>query len=113
MPDHGKPASFDDRYVTPYYLHLMATNAAEADEVVLREVRVRAGELSVDPEEIRETTISDDKKTITTRDYAACIAGWIEHTWSLTPEDPKGAWEITVAIEGYETQVFRPRFVGE
>ena len=69
------------------------------------------GELTIDPEEIRETTISDDKKTITTRDYAACIAGWVEHTWSLTPEDPKGVWEITVAIEGYGTQVFRPRFV--
>ena len=48
MPDHGKPVSFDDRYVSPYYLQLMATNAAEADEVVLREIRARAGELSVD-----------------------------------------------------------------
>jgi hypothetical protein len=69
------------------------------------------GELAIDPEEIRETTISADKKTITTRDYAACIGGWLEHTWSLTPEDPKGVWEISVAIDGYETQVFRPRFV--
>lgn len=69
------------------------------------------GELAVDPEEVRETTISEDRKTITTRDYAACIGGWLEHTWALTPEDPKGVWEINVAIEGYEPQVFRPRFV--
>jgi len=48
VPDHGKPVSFDDRYVSPYYLQLMATNAAEADAAVLREIRVRAGELSVD-----------------------------------------------------------------
>ncbi|HEY5980437.1 MAG TPA: DUF6000 family protein, partial [Microlunatus sp.] len=47
MPLPGEPVGFDDRYVNPYYLQLMASNAAEADEVVLREVRVRAGELSV------------------------------------------------------------------
>ena len=48
MPDPGEPVGFDDRYVIPYYLQLMAFNAAEADEVVLREIRIRAGELSVD-----------------------------------------------------------------
>lgn len=69
------------------------------------------GDFTFDPEELRETTISDDKKTATTHDYAACIAGWIEHSWALAPEDPKGIWEITVTIPGYEPQVFRPRFV--
>jgi hypothetical protein len=48
VPDPGEPVGFDDRYVIPYYLQLMAFNAAVADEVVLREIRIRAGELSVD-----------------------------------------------------------------
>lgn len=68
-------------------------------------------ELSREPGELRETEISADHKTLTTHDFAACISGWIEHTWSLTPDDPKGTWEITVSIEGYEPQVFRPRFL--
>ncbi len=59
----------------------------------------------------RETTISADQKTATTRDFAACIDGWIEHSWTLGPDDPKGRWEITVTIAGYEPQVFRPTFV--
>lgn len=68
------------------------------------------GDFTFEPEELRETTISEDKKTATTHDYAACIDGWIEHSWALAPEDPKGPWEITVAIEGYETQVFKVKF---
>ncbi len=69
------------------------------------------GDFTFEPEELRETTISPDKRTATTHDYAACIDGWIEHSWALAPEDPKGSWEITVAIDGYETQVFRAKFV--
>ena len=68
------------------------------------------GDFTFEPGELRETTIRTDKKTATTRDYAACIEGWIEHSWALAPEDPKGPWEITVAIAGYETQVFRINF---
>ncbi len=68
------------------------------------------GDFTFDPEELRETTVSEDRMTSTTHDYAACIDGWIEHSWALAPEDPKGPWEITVAIAGYETQVFRVKF---
>jgi len=69
------------------------------------------GEFTFDPDELRETSISADQRTATTHDYAACIGGWIEHSWTMTPEDPKGAWELAVTIEGYEPQVFRARFV--
>ncbi|MBA3405856.1 MAG: hypothetical protein H0U13_14445 [Gemmatimonadaceae bacterium] len=69
------------------------------------------GDFTFDPDELRETTVSADKKTSTTHDYAACIAGWIEHSWALAPEDPKGTWEISVAIAGYETVVWRVQFV--
>ena len=69
------------------------------------------GDFTFDPDELRETTISDDKKTSTTHDYAACIDGWIEHSWALAPDDPKGTWEISVAIAGYQTVVWRVQFV--
>jgi hypothetical protein len=75
------------------------------------EVMKLPGPTAIDLEDLRETTLSSDATTLTTHDYAACIAGWIEHTWALSTDDPKGTWEITVAIEGYATQVFRPRFV--
>jgi hypothetical protein len=70
-----------------------------------------AGDFTFDPEELRETKISEDKKTLTTHDYAACIDGWIEHSWALAPEDPKGMWELSVAISGYETVIWRVQFV--
>jgi hypothetical protein len=70
-----------------------------------------AGDFTFDPEELRETKISADKTTLTTHDYAACIDGWIEHSWALAPDDPKGAWELSVAIPGYETTVWQVRFV--
>jgi hypothetical protein len=68
------------------------------------------GDFTFDPQELRETTISPDGRIATTHDYAACIEGWIEHSWSLAEHDPPGMWEISVAIAGYETQLFRVRF---
>ena len=69
------------------------------------------GDFTFDPQELRETTISTDGKIATTHDYAACIDGWIEHSWSLAEHDPPGIWEISVAIAGYETQVWNIHFV--
>jgi hypothetical protein len=68
------------------------------------------GDFTFDPQELRETTISADGTVATTHDYAACIEGWIEHSWSLADKDPPGMWEISVAIPGYETQLWRVRF---
>jgi hypothetical protein len=69
------------------------------------------GDFTFEPEELPETTISEDQRTATTHNYAACIDGWIEHSWALAENDPKGLWEISVAIAGYETQVWRVSFL--
>jgi hypothetical protein len=69
------------------------------------------GDWTFTPEEMPGTTISSDSTTTTTIDYAACKQGWIEHVWNLAAEDPAGTYVITVEIEGYATQTFRPRFV--
>jgi hypothetical protein len=69
------------------------------------------GDFTFDPQELRETTISPDGTVATTHDYAACIDGWIEHSWSLAEHDPPGMWEISVAIPGWQTQVWKVRFV--
>jgi hypothetical protein len=68
------------------------------------------GDFTFDPQELRETTISADGTVATTHDYAPCIDGWIEHSWSLAEKDPPGLWELSVAIPGYETQVWRVNF---
>ncbi len=68
------------------------------------------GDWTFDPEELPETTIGGNGRIATTHDYAACIDGWIEHSWSLSPKDPKGAWEVRVAIPHYQTTVWHVRF---
>jgi hypothetical protein len=62
-------------------------------------------------EDMPGTTISDDQTTTTTIDYAACKAGWVEHQWSVAEGDPAGTYVITVQLDGYATQTFRPKFV--
>jgi hypothetical protein len=69
------------------------------------------GDWTFDPAELRETTISGDGKIATTHDYATCLDGWIEHSWSIAKNDPLGDWEISVTIPDYEPQVWRVRFV--
>jgi hypothetical protein len=69
------------------------------------------GDFTFDPGDLRETQISPDGTVATTHDYAACIDGWIEHSWSLAEHDPPGMWEISVAIAGYQTQTWSVRFV--
>ncbi|MEJ7601639.1 MAG: hypothetical protein WKG01_27295 [Kofleriaceae bacterium] len=69
------------------------------------------GDWTFTPDELPETTISDGKRTATTRDYVACRAGWIEHTWRVSTGDPPGQWIVTVEIEGFEPTVWKPMFV--
>jgi hypothetical protein len=61
-------------------------------------------------EDQRESVVSPDGLSMTTHDFAACIDGWIEHSWALSEHDPKGRWEITVTIAGYAPFVFTPTF---
>jgi hypothetical protein len=65
-----------------------------------------------DPTFLRESTISADGKTMVTHDYAPCVAGWIEHGWTIAKEDPPGDWRVEVAIPGYVPQEWRVRFRG-
>ncbi|MDQ3364369.1 MAG: hypothetical protein M3680_02975 [Myxococcota bacterium] len=71
----------------------------------------RPGDWRFTPEQLPGTTISADQATATTLDYAACRAGWVEHVWTLSADDPAGTYVITVELEGYTPQTFRPRFV--
>jgi len=68
------------------------------------------GDWTFDPSDLPETTISAHGTVATTHDYAPCIGGWIEHSWTLAPKDPQGPWEIRVAIPGYEPQIWHVRF---
>jgi hypothetical protein len=70
-----------------------------------------AGDWSFEADDMPGTTISDDKTTTTTIDYAACKQGWIEHVWSVAAGDPAGTYVITVEVDGYAPQVFRPKFM--
>lgn len=63
-----------------------------------------------DPSFLRQTTIRSDGKQTVTHDYAPCIAGWIEHGWTIAKEDPPGAWTVKVEIAGYEPQLWHVRF---
>ena len=69
------------------------------------------GDWAFTPEELPGTTISEDSTTTTTIDYAACKQGWVEHVWSVSPEDPVGTYVITVELDGYAPTTFRPKFV--
>jgi len=69
------------------------------------------GDFSFTPAEVPGTIVSDDQTTTTTVDYAACKQGWLEHHWIVAAGDPAGTYVITVELEGYAPQTFRPRFV--
>ncbi len=69
------------------------------------------GDWTFSPDDLRETTISGAGKIATTHDFATCTDGWIEHSWTISPKDPTGEWEISVAVPSYQTQVWRVRFV--
>ena len=69
------------------------------------------GDWSFTPEEAPGTIVSEDKTTTTTVDYAACKQGWVEHQWTVAEGDPAGTYVITVELDGYAPQTFRPKFV--
>ena len=69
------------------------------------------GEFTFTPAEVPGTIVSDDQTTTTTIDYAACRQGWLEHHWIVAANDPVGTYVITVEVEGYAPQTFRPKFV--
>jgi len=69
------------------------------------------GDFGFTAEDAPGTTISDDQTTTTTIDYAACKRGWVEHQWTVAEGDPAGTYVITVELDGYATQTFRPKFV--
>lgn len=69
------------------------------------------GDWSFTPDEMPGTTISEDQTTTTTIDFAACRQGWVEHVWSIAEGDPAGTYVITVELDGYAAQTFRPKFV--
>ena len=69
------------------------------------------GDWSFTPDEMPGTTISEDRTTTTTIGYAACRQGWVEHVWTVAAGDPAGTYVITVELEGYARQTFRPKFV--
>ena len=81
--------------------------------VLFREVQPlpAPGDWTFSLQDMPGTTISEDRTTTTTVDYAACVDGWIEHTWVLAANDPPGQYVITVSIDGYPPQTFRPRFI--
>jgi hypothetical protein len=71
------------------------------------------GDWTFTPDELPGTTISEEGTTTTTIDYAACKRGWVEHVWTVAAGDPVGTYVITVELEGYATQTFRPKFVDD
>lgn len=69
------------------------------------------GDWTFTDEDMPGTKISSDQTTTTTVDYAACKQGWVEHVWTVAAEDPAGTYVITVELEGYAMQTFRPKFI--
>ena len=69
------------------------------------------GDFSFTPEDVPGTIVSDDQTTTTTVDYAACKQGWLEHHWIVAAGDPAGTYVITVELDGYAMQTFRPKFI--
>jgi hypothetical protein len=70
-----------------------------------------AGDWPFDPKTTKHIRLSADKRRAVTEDYSGCYDGWIQHTWTVTPDAPPGEYVLTVEIEGYQTQTFRARFV--
>jgi hypothetical protein len=69
------------------------------------------GDWSFDPAVMKQTKLSTDRRRAVTEDYSGCYDGWIQHAWTIAPNDPPGEYVFTVEVEGYERQTFRGRFV--
>ena len=66
---------------------------------------------SFDPAASKHIKLSGDRRRAVTEDYSGCYDGWIQHAWTLAPNDPPGDYVLTVEVEGYQRQTFRGRFV--
>jgi hypothetical protein len=70
-----------------------------------------AGDWTFDPATSKHIELSADRKRAVTEDYSGCYDGWIQHAWTIAPEDPPGEYVLTVEVEGYRPQTFRGRFL--
>ena len=70
-----------------------------------------ARDWELDPEQTKHTRLSADRRRATTEDYSGCYDGWIQHKWTSASTDPPGDYVLTVAVDGYQPQTFRGRFV--
>ena len=69
------------------------------------------GDWSFDPAVTKQTKLSADKKRAVTEDYSGCYDGWIQHAWTIAPNDPPGEYVLTVEVDGFQPQTFRGRFL--
>jgi hypothetical protein len=69
------------------------------------------GDWSSDPEVLKRIKLSPDRKRAVIEDYSGCYDGWIQSSWTITPNDPAGEYVVTVEVDGYQPQTFRGRFV--
>ncbi|HWU85872.1 MAG TPA: hypothetical protein VN253_01255 [Kofleriaceae bacterium] len=69
------------------------------------------GDWSFDPAATKQTRVSADRKRAVTEDYSGCYDGWIQHAWTIAPNDPPGEYVLTVEVDGYQPQTFRGRFL--
>ncbi len=63
-----------------------------------------AGSWPADMSSLPGTTISPDGSVASTKTFAACVDGWIEHGWTVASGDPPGTYVMTVEIDGYQPQ---------
>ncbi len=58
-----------------------------------------------------EVTVSKNGRVARIQSEAICLDGWIDNTWTVSPNDPAGRWKLTVTAAGYHPQVFYATFV--
>jgi hypothetical protein len=69
------------------------------------------GDWTFDPAVSKHITLSSDRRRAVTEDYSGCYDGWIQHAWTIAPNDPPGEYVFTVEVDGYQPQKFHGRFV--
>jgi hypothetical protein len=69
------------------------------------------GDWTFDPAASKHIEVSADRRRAVTEDYSGCYDGWIQHAWTIAPDDPPGEYVLTVEVEGYQPQTFRGRFI--
>ena len=51
-------------------------------------------------------TISQDRRTSMTSEFAVPVDGWIEHGWCVADGDPPGTYEMAIGIDGTPAATF-------